>query len=298
MHTPSKADHFLLDAIRRGDTDAWSKFVDRFQGRLMAFSQGRLRVRVDAEDVVQDTFVSFLESLDRFRGDASLETYLFSILRRKIVDRYRGGDRPVRSLDDGGWGDLAGREQTASWYVRQDENRTLLRTVLLESLRAVVNRCKRQDRLDDLKMIELLYYRMMRNREIAASLNVTEQRVASFKHRTNERLRRSVLQQLQGQSGGGAVEAADPSSWFKEQVLAELWQRYRISCPKRSTIGGYLLETLEPPWLDYVEFHLRQLDCESCQANLEDLRRQNSRAGGDAFRHRVMESTVGFLRAR
>jgi hypothetical protein len=214
------------------------------------------------------------------------------------VDRYRGRRRPVRLLDDSGWGGLAGHEPTASWHARQDENQTLLRSALLEALRSVVNRCKRPDRLVDLKIIELLYYRMMRNKDIAAKLGVTEQRVASLKLRTNERLRKFVEKQLHRTSSRGALEGADAANWFEQQVLAELWQRYRISCPKRSTIGGYLLRTLEAPWMDYVAFHLTLLECEPCQANLEDLRGQNQRAGSQILRHRILESTVGFLRTR
>ena len=213
------------------------------------------------------------------------------------MDRYRGPKRRVRALDDQNWSRLAGREPTGSWYVRQDENEQRLHSALLESLRAVVNRCKQRDRLEELKIIELLYYRMLRNKEIAAKLNVTEQRVATLKLRTNERLRKTIGEHLSESTASDVLENSESGSWFAE-VLADLWERYRISCPKRSTIGGYLLGTLERTWMDYVEFHLTVLVCDSCRANLEDLRRQNQRAGRESFRHRIMESTVGFLRSR
>lgn len=52
-------------------------------------------------DLVQDTFLSALEKKDTFKGIASEKTWLFAILRNKIIDHYR--KKKVRneiSLDD------------------------------------------------------------------------------------------------------------------------------------------------------------------------------------------------------
>jgi len=43
----------------------------------------------DAEDLVQDTWVSALRTHARFEGRSSLKTWLMSILRRRIADHYR-----------------------------------------------------------------------------------------------------------------------------------------------------------------------------------------------------------------
>ena len=96
----SQAERFLLEGIRRGDSEAWSQFVDRYRGRLLAFATSRLRSSADAEDVLQDAFMAFLKGLGRFRGEAGLETYLFTILRRRIVDFFRGKRRHVCLLHD------------------------------------------------------------------------------------------------------------------------------------------------------------------------------------------------------
>jgi RNA polymerase sigma-70 factor (ECF subfamily) len=45
--------------------------------------------RDGAEEVVQDTFVRAFSSIDTFRGDSSLRTWLFTIARRLVVDRRR-----------------------------------------------------------------------------------------------------------------------------------------------------------------------------------------------------------------
>jgi hypothetical protein len=75
-----------------------------------------------------------------------------------------------------------------------------------------------------------------------------------------------------------------------------VWAQGRLSCPKRNTIGAYLLGTLDEPWRDYVAFHLDQLGCRFCQANHDDLRRALDESESQAIRQRIMKSTVGFLR--
>ena len=82
---------------------------------------------------------------------------------------------------------------------------------------------------------------------------------------------------------------------FFENLLHEIWEFQRLSCPKRSTIGAYLLETLDQSWYSYVDFHLNKLGCHFCRANLEDIRRQNTESKTSDLHVRVIESTVGFL---
>lgn len=61
----------------------------RWRPQLLAFALRRLRNRELAEDAVQETLVAALEGLERYAGDSSLSTWLFGILKHKIVDIYR-----------------------------------------------------------------------------------------------------------------------------------------------------------------------------------------------------------------
>ena len=81
----SEIDQQLLSGVRSGNSDAWAEIVSQFQGRLLAFARRRLKQSADAEDVVQETFLSLLKSLETFRGESSLETWLFQLLRRRIA---------------------------------------------------------------------------------------------------------------------------------------------------------------------------------------------------------------------
>jgi len=58
-----------------------------------------------------------------------------------------------------------------------------------------------------------------------------------------------------------------------EHTAGAIWRRERVSCPTREQLGGYLLEAGDPELLDYVRFHLEEIGCPYCQANLDDLRK-------------------------
>src|SRR3954462_5751502 len=96
----TQADRYLLQQITRGDADGWSQLVARYQGRLLAFARSRLPRKEEAEDLVQDTFIAFLEGLPKFRENASVETFLFTILRHKLIDFFRGKQMRVCFLQE------------------------------------------------------------------------------------------------------------------------------------------------------------------------------------------------------
>ncbi len=56
---------------------------------LFAFAYRAVRQREEAEDLVQDTWISALRTVPSFEGRSSLRTWLVSILRRRIADRFR-----------------------------------------------------------------------------------------------------------------------------------------------------------------------------------------------------------------
>src|SRR5437764_15191556 len=58
-----------------------------------------------------------------------------------------------------------------------------------------------------------------------------------------------------------------------EHTVGAIWRRERVSCPTRDQLGGYLLGAGDPELLDYIRFHLEEIGCPYCQANLDDLRK-------------------------
>ena len=309
MSELTEGDRYLLDEIREGRSEGWSQLVGRHQGRLLAFARGQLGNVADAEDAVQETFLSFLRGLDRFREEASVETYLFTILRRKIVDTFRGRPVNVCSLhdtrgppdDDAGGlvGVVAAPDHTASWHARRSEDAAVLRDALQTALREVIDRLQKALDFRNLQIAELLFYAQLRNRDIAARLSVDEKQVALVKHRILKKISADLPASSRGSGApsGRSDASVRDGLLANEGLLTQVWEQQRSSCPKRSTIGAFLLGTLDPEWHEYIEFHVHELGCRFCVANLDDIRQQSEPADVDRLRKQIMKSTVGFFRA-
>lgn len=94
-------DDALIAQWRSGDERAATLLVERHATPLARFVAG-LGERAQVEEVVQDTFVRAFGSLDGFRGDSSLRTWLFTIARNLVRDRARSrkGKRDVVSIEE------------------------------------------------------------------------------------------------------------------------------------------------------------------------------------------------------
>jgi len=194
MSNVSDSDALLIQSIRRGDEGAWDDLIARFEGRLLAFAESRLRRRAAAEDVVQETFIGFLTSLPNFDGKRSLESYLFAICAYKLTDHLRReGRRPALPLSsaassDGDW-DLPGTYRPASSIARSGERRGLEEAALHEAIAEQVQRWKERGDWTKLMCLELLMVRGWANKDVAVKLDITEQQVANFKFDFLARLR-------------------------------------------------------------------------------------------------------------
>jgi len=88
----------------------------RLRPQLIAFALQRTRSREQAEDAVQEALVAALEGLNGYAGTSSLSTWLFGILKHKIVDGRRRRPREdgvEMDLDELGH-DGPGPEQTCA----------------------------------------------------------------------------------------------------------------------------------------------------------------------------------------
>jgi RNA polymerase sigma-70 factor, ECF subfamily len=77
MQTPG--DDVLIEQSRSGDMNAFKILVSRHEGKIAAVTKAMLGSTLEAEDVGQEVFIRFYESMHKFRGDSQLSTYLVRI---------------------------------------------------------------------------------------------------------------------------------------------------------------------------------------------------------------------------
>jgi RNA polymerase sigma factor (sigma-70 family) len=298
MTDSGQIDRHVLEAIRCGDAEAWTRLVEEYQGRLLRFALARVPQYADAEDLVQDTFTSFVRVVNTLQIETSIETYLFAILRHGMVNRlrtrwaktvcliqdvYRTGtdDRPIDSLP---W--AVAPDPSVSWCVSRGEQHELLRQVLAETLLRMIRGLQEARKFRDLKVADLVFYCQVPSIDIAKLLKLDDGLVRVVKHRCLEGIRADIARH---------EAMKDVSLSYSEDLLTEIWESQRLSCPKRSTLGAFLLESLSPEWFDYVDFHLTTMGCHFCRASFKDLQEQQTGEQQTQFRQRILTSTVGFL---
>jgi RNA polymerase sigma-70 factor (ECF subfamily) len=96
-----RADQELVARAKAGELAAFEELVQRHERQVYSLALRMLRHQQDAEDVTQQTFLSALEHLKGFRGEASFSTWLLRIATHaalKII-RKRNGLETI-SLDD------------------------------------------------------------------------------------------------------------------------------------------------------------------------------------------------------
>ncbi|HEY7328846.1 MAG TPA: sigma-70 family RNA polymerase sigma factor [Gemmataceae bacterium] len=182
---PSESDRLLIQQIRDGDSRAWETLIARYEGRLLAFVQRRLRDRDASEDVVQETFVGFLNSLPNFDDNRELQTYLFTIASHKLTDHLRrNGRHPLRSLRDSS-SDLLNQQiddqPGASSCARSEERRELESAAIVRCLGQILRGLQEKGDWARLKVLELLWIKGWANRDVAAFLKISEQQVANYR---------------------------------------------------------------------------------------------------------------------
>jgi RNA polymerase sigma-70 factor, ECF subfamily len=180
----------LVERISRGEERAWEELIGRYEGRLLAFVETRLRNRGASEDIVQETFVGFLNSLPNYDRRRPLESYLFTICAYKLTDYLRReGRRPTISLSqsssaDGSsstWQIASARARPASSIARSGERKQLEEQAIASALADQIDKWRQRGDWTKLKCIELIFLVGIGNKEVAELLNITEQQVANFK---------------------------------------------------------------------------------------------------------------------
>jgi RNA polymerase sigma-70 factor, ECF subfamily len=135
---PEVSDSELVTRAKAGELDAFEALTTRYEQRVFSLALRMLRHEQDAEDVTQQAFLSALENLNGFRGDASFATWLLRIASHaalKVIRKRKGLD--TVSLEEAteetdGYDTIPHPEYIADWrqspeqLVRSNEIQRLL----------------------------------------------------------------------------------------------------------------------------------------------------------------------------
>ena len=191
MRNDAKSQWSDAELIRRyldsGDQSAFEVLDNRYRARVLAYVTKRVKDLLDAEEIVQDTFVEAHKQLKRLREAEKLLNWLFSIADQQIKIRHRKNRtlpkfEPISSVSEQTLHDIAGtEEQVAKQRARDDARWKHL-------LRLANDLPKRQREALCLQLQEFTY------EEIADQLKTSVSAVKDLLYRARKRLEAQIAE--------------------------------------------------------------------------------------------------------
>jgi len=114
-------DRLLVWKLNRGSVDALAGIYEKYRTDLLKLATALSNSVTDAEDIVQDVFVTFAQSAGQFRLTGSLKSYLATCVANRVRSRLRSVRRQrTTSLDND---EVTGRDSPGpqQWVIRNEE---------------------------------------------------------------------------------------------------------------------------------------------------------------------------------
>ena len=176
-----------------------AQWPDRYGDQLYRFALSRVSAAEVAEELVQETFLSALDGLAMFRAEASERTWLFVILRRKIIDYYRRQARVTHigldEISDGGPTEADFfTPKNGHWTGQQAPSSWLNADTALEQqeLRDILQRCQEQLPPQHGAVFALRFVEELPAEEICQALGLSSANYWVIVHRAKLQLRRCL----------------------------------------------------------------------------------------------------------
>jgi RNA polymerase sigma-70 factor (ECF subfamily) len=172
----SLSDEEIVARVKAGDTALYEIIMRRYNQRLYRVAVAVLRDYAEAEDVIQEAYVSAYQHLDQFAGRSAFPTWLTRIAVHEALRRIRLRNRNV-SLDDVGDDGEALMNDVAETSPNPEQNasRTELSQLLEETVLGLPSQFRTVIMLREVEGLSIS--------EIAATLDLTEENVKVRLHR-------------------------------------------------------------------------------------------------------------------
>jgi RNA polymerase sigma-70 factor (ECF subfamily) len=93
-------DRHLAKSVQKGDDEAFSILVNRYQNKIERYGNKFLRNNQDIEDVVQEVFIKAYQNINSFDSRRKFSPWLYRIAHNEFINHIKKKDRePIRFFD-------------------------------------------------------------------------------------------------------------------------------------------------------------------------------------------------------
>ncbi len=235
----------LLEKAKAGDRQALEKLLGELEPRIYRFAMKLCRDPEDASGVLQETMLQAVRSLDEFRGDASLSTWLYSIARSFCIKKRRRSKFAPAHTES--WEEVARREDVDIASPDRPPDEELARRELVAALEQAIAG------LDE-KYREVLVLRDVEGlpaQDVARVLGLSVAAVKSRLHRARAAVRDAVAPVLGLEAPAPGDACPDITDLFSRNLEGEIspevcreMEKHLELCPRCRTACEGLKETL------------------------------------------------------
>jgi RNA polymerase sigma-70 factor (ECF subfamily) len=202
------AESSLIGRLRRNDDAAYEELVRANAPRMLVAARKILNVEQDAQDAVQEAFLSAFKALEGYRGSSSLSTWLHRIVVNcALMKRRSRRSRPERSIESL----LPQFEAHGHWIAEPVVWETPGADMENAETRAIVRACV-DDLPDGYRQVFLMReIEEMDTQVVAEMLGITPNAVKVRLHRARQALK-TLLETKLGLSASRASDAKPPSA--------------------------------------------------------------------------------------
>ena len=155
-----------IQAILDGDAQAFTILVDQHKNLVYTVALRMLKNKEEAEEVAQDTFIKVFKSLNKFKGECKLSTWIYRIAYNSCLDQLK---RNKRKKQEVAYAEFNGTEIA-------DMN-TALTTIAQKERAQMIQKCMEQLPAKDAALLTLFYFEEKKLNEMAIVLNLSENTV-------------------------------------------------------------------------------------------------------------------------
>lgn len=105
-------DKDLLIRLKEADMTAFTELVNQFSNQIYNTCHKFLLNKEEAEDISQEVFIEVYQSINSFRGDSKLSTWIYRIAVTKCLDEIKKRNRKKRIL---AWSKILHLDEIANW---------------------------------------------------------------------------------------------------------------------------------------------------------------------------------------
>ena len=194
----SLGDLELVERLRGADSSALELLMERYSPRIYRVAFGITRNHAEAEEVVQDVFLTLFRKIDTFEGRAAIGTWLYRVAANAALIKRRGKRVELEvSLEDylPAFRDDGHREGDRSW-VLADWSQTPESELLAGEAREILERAIEQLPEHYRALLVLRDVEELSNEEVAEILGESLSSVKSRLHRARMALREILTRRL------------------------------------------------------------------------------------------------------